>query len=424
VAIADMDNGPDQHPIVSAAPGILANLRFQVSGDRNLIGQCVPVKFYWADCGDNTFATPSGDTTYLDLSIFGPLGNLLWDEEDDDQFPEDARPQGLGAPDVCLEGGGPDKPAPIRAICFYNGWVCIDEPPDDRGDINLNGIANEVGDAVLFSNYFIHGDAVWDPIYQEAQILATDANDDGVVLTVADLVYLIRIITGDEQAFPPGEHPKLSPPHLTASIDWQIESGHLTVAWNSQSDAGAVLVAFDHKGARFGEPVLTGNASGLRILSHDNGAQLRVLIYGMEQGARIDAGNGEILTVPMIERGTEISLAEVEAADYSGNPISVEVAKSPLVPREFALLQNIPNPFNTSTRISFTIRDAGDVTLTVYNVLGQKMATLADGHFEPGMHHVIWNARDDRGGELASGVYLYRIVTESNQAHRKMVLLK
>jgi hypothetical protein len=266
VTIADLDNGPTVHPSCFSAPTPdpqeLARIRFQISPDRNLIGQCVPIRFYWADCGDNTVSNVTGNITYLDKAIYDAEGNLIWDEEDDDLFPEDARPPGLGAPDECLEGAGPEKPPPERKICFQFGRVCIDEPPDDRGDINLNGIANEVGDAVLFSNFFIHGNSVWDPVYQEAQILATDVNDDGIVLTVADLVYLIRIITGDEQAFPPGGHPKQSP-FLTATTDWRIDDGNLVVDWSSASDVGAVLLAFDHSGAQFGAPVLGANAAGI-----------------------------------------------------------------------------------------------------------------------------------------------------------------
>jgi hypothetical protein len=389
-----------------------------------LIGQCAPVSFYWADCGDNTFASVSGDTTLVDLTIVGPDGALLWDEEDDDQFPEEVRPQGLGAPDVCLEGGGPDKPKPIRNINFCNGWVCIDEPPDDRGDINLNGIANEVGDAVLFSNYFIHGDGVWDPIYQDAQILATDINDDGVVLTIADLVYLIRIITGEAQAYPSGEHPRLSPQESTASVDWQVNGGELLVDWNCPVDAGAVLLAFDHDGTEFGEPILDGNADGLTLLTHDNGAQLRVLIRGTERGEKIVAGAGTILRVPIGVTDPALVLGEVEAADYWGHMITVSAANPASVPKRFALFQNIPNPFNASTGIDFNLPDAGDVTLIVYDVLGRKVATLLDEHLEPGAHHIEWDARDDSGRPLASGVYFYRITTASSQASRKMVLLK
>lgn len=424
VAIADLDNGASLHPINSTDWGTLANLQFQISSDRNLINQCIPVKFYWADCGDNTVSSVSGDTTYIDVRIVDPLGDLLWDEDDDDLFPDGARPGGLGAPDACLEGGGPGKPLPIRRIEFCNGWICIDEPPDDRGDINLNGIANEVADAVLFSNYFIYGEAVWDATYQETQILATDINDDGVVLTIADLVYLIRIITGDEQPFPPGEHPKRSPHASAASVDWRIENDELVVDWRSTADAGAVLLTFDHQGGEFGAPMLGENAAGMVLLSHNDGIQLRVLIEGMESGARIAAGHGTILRVPIVTADPDLVLSRIEAADYWGNTITTSIVGPASVPRSFALLQNVPNPFNASTGIDFSLPEAGDVTLIVYDVLGRKVATLVDKRLEPGAHHIEWQARDDSGRPLASGVYFYRITTTSSQASRKMVLLK
>lgn len=424
VAIADMNNGLE-HPSCFGPPDTdpheLVKLKFYVSQDLTFEGQHIPVEFYWADCGDNAISSIDGNITYLDRRIFGATGNLLWDEDDDVQFPEDARPQGLGAPDVCLEGSGPDKPKPIRFIDFGFGGIDIipRDSLDAPGDINLNGIYNEVADAVLFSNYFIYGDAVWDPPYREGQIAATDVNMDGVTLTIADLVYLIRIITGDETPFP-----KTAPQELQATVDWQISDGDLVVNWECLSPAGAMLLAFDHHSAVFGEPILGANASGMTVISHNNGPQLRVLIYGAERGVSIPAGKGTILRVPIVSDDPGLMLGEVEAADYWGNMLTVSAAQPAFVPRAFALFQNVPNPFNATTRIDFNLAEAGDVSLPVYNVLGQRVATLIDEHLEPGRHYVEWDSRGDNGSELPSGVYFYRLITANNQASRKMVLLK
>ncbi len=89
------------------------------------------------------------------------------------------------------------------------------------------------------------------------------------------------------------------------------------------------------------------------------------------------------------------------------------------VPSSFELTQNYPNPFNPTTTISFTLPAAGEVTLEVFNVLGQQVAVLADGHFGAGAHSVTWNA-----SSVSSGVYLYRLQAGEFTETRKMLLVK
>jgi lysophospholipase L1-like esterase len=89
-------------------------------------------------------------------------------------------------------------------------------------------------------------------------------------------------------------------------------------------------------------------------------------------------------------------------------------------PQVFQLMQNYPNPFNPTTAITFTVGKREHATLTVFNMLGQAVATLFDGIAEPGRYYNI----PLDGSRLGSGVYTYRIVTESNTAARKMILVK
>jgi hypothetical protein len=89
------------------------------------------------------------------------------------------------------------------------------------------------------------------------------------------------------------------------------------------------------------------------------------------------------------------------------------------LPQAFALAQNYPNPFNPSTRIDFNLGKASDVKLTVYNVLGQRVATLVNGHLSAGQHTVQFDARN-----IASGVYFYRLDAGSFVSSKKMMLLK
>jgi len=90
------------------------------------------------------------------------------------------------------------------------------------------------------------------------------------------------------------------------------------------------------------------------------------------------------------------------------------------IPGRFALEQNYPNPFNPTTSIRFELPATRDVTLTVYNVLGQQVTTLLDGvQLTRGTHRATFDARD-----LASGLYVYRLQAGSDIATRTMMLVK
>ena len=89
------------------------------------------------------------------------------------------------------------------------------------------------------------------------------------------------------------------------------------------------------------------------------------------------------------------------------------------VPTHYALMQNAPNPFNAGTQIPYALKDGGQVRLEVYNLLGQRVATLVDGYQAAGYHVATWDANT-----VASGVYLYRLQTNTYTATKKMVLMK
>ena len=92
---------------------------------------------------------------------------------------------------------------------------------------------------------------------------------------------------------------------------------------------------------------------------------------------------------------------------------------SAVLPDHFELAQNYPNPFNPTTIVGFSLPTASQVTLDVYNVLGQKVATLIDERLDAGLHEAEWDA-----GGKSSGVYFYRLTTEQFTDTKKMLLLK
>jgi hypothetical protein len=107
----------------------------------------------------------------------------------------------------------------------------------------------------------------------------------------------------------------------------------------------------------------------------------------------------------------------VTADEDSGNGDENEI------PNRFELHQNYPNPFNTETRITFDITETSQVTLKIYNMLGQEVITLIDTELQPGNKEVIWYGRDYDGRKAASGIYLYRLQADDRSGVRKMILV-
>jgi hypothetical protein len=94
------------------------------------------------------------------------------------------------------------------------------------------------------------------------------------------------------------------------------------------------------------------------------------------------------------------------------------------LPEVFALHNNYPNPFNPVTNISYDIPEVAQVTLEIYNVSGQKVRTLAQGQHEPGRYRIQWNATNDYGNPLSSGMYIYRIRAGDFVSVKKLILMK
>ena len=98
---------------------------------------------------------------------------------------------------------------------------------------------------------------------------------------------------------------------------------------------------------------------------------------------------------------------------------TVGVNDKGLVALTYKLSQNYPNPFNPSTKITFTIPEAGLVSLKVFNILGEEVATLLNNEMKTGVYEVDFN-----GANLSSGIYFYSIKANSFTSTKKMILIK
>ena len=131
--------------------------------------------------------------------------------------------------------------------------------------------------------------------------------------------------------------------------------------------------------------------------------QWHLLINGQKIDLR---GSGEVVLEPRVSN------------------VFLVQARSAVGPQRYALEQNYPNPFNSTTEIRFALPAKAEVELGVYNLAGQKVATLAAGVWASGIHSINWSGRDEQGRVLGSGVYLYRLRAGTHFEVRKMALLK
>jgi hypothetical protein len=381
VGIAETNNGLSTADcfLPDVLPAAFATLDFLVSNDRTFECQFIPVRFFWLECGDNSLSNRSGDTLFISSGVFDVVAPDV-----PIQNPLVGYPTYLGAQDAdCFVH---ETKRPERSVDFCNGGIhiaCADSI-DARGDLNLNEIGYEIADAVLFSNYFVYGIGVFTKNV-EGQIAASDVNADGIALSVADLVYLIRVVVGD--ALP---YPKLAPVQAAYTV-----SANGTV--NVEGTMGAAFIVAE------GNVVPNLHANNMEMLYNYDGQNTRILVYSLEAGQSF---TGDFVTV-------NGEIASIELATYDGAPVAADL----VMPTAFALNQNYPNPFNPTTTLSFDLPVASNYTLTIYNVTGQEVATFSG--YEVGEVNVEWNASNQ-----ASGIYFYRLDADNFTATKKMVLLK
>jgi hypothetical protein len=423
VAIADMNNS-NVHPDSLNPTGEVACLHFRTSNDRTVACQKAAIRFCWEDCGDNTISSRDGYTLWVvslpDGGIIDINGQQIYGVEPD--------PFGYNA--TVVEAGCPSDKYEIEPfICFENGWIRIVCPGeiDDRGDINLNGLAYEIADAVLYSNYFIQGSGVLDPNFFEAQIAASDVNADGSPLTVADLVYLIRVITGDALPVPDDFNGKAGVTYAgTIKAEAAQQGSNVTVKTTSEQDLGAAMFVFKYSGTDISDVSLVGRASDMAVGYQAENGELRVLVFpviGNESIKKqsVAAGSGEILNITTTGSG-KVELVSVEAATFMGDALEAK-ATSTQLPTAFALHQNFPNPFNPSTELAIDMPKASEYVLSIYNIAGQVVRTFS-GNAEAGTLRIVWDGTNNQGGKVASGVYFYKAQLADFTAVRKMVLMK
>jgi len=204
------------------------------------------------------------------------------------------------------------------------------------GDLNLNGIPFEIADAILYSNYFMYGLSVF-TIDINAQIAASEINGDGLPLTVADFIYMLRVIDGTYVSPPDSAIPN---PSFSGTVGKVERGGTLVITTNFEERVGGLRLTFAlPAGAAEGNlnPVLLPGAEHMDMQYNISGDSMYVMIYKMsgtpsnEIGTTIADGPCEILQFNNVDSSPEIIGAA--AAGFDGAPALVELQNNAIFQR-------------------------------------------------------------------------------------------
>ncbi len=197
--------------------------------------------------------------------------------------------------------------------------------------------------------------------------------------------------------------------------------------------------SFNYQGTEFGEVI---DATSMTTISFDmwtsNATEVNFTVISTGPEERLfplDIAHGQWVTYQIdLDYFENVDLADIFQMKFDGGDSSptiyldniyffdqtaVSIDDEGTHPTEFALSQNYPNPFNPTTQIQFTVPETGNVKLDVYNLMGQRVATLLNENVNSGSHTITFDASN-----LASGVYLYRLQAGSAVLTRKMTLIK
>jgi hypothetical protein len=160
------------------------------------------------------------------------------------------------------------------------------------------------------------------------------------------------------------------------------------------------------------------------------------LPYTLEMEAYLDSAAVDYVDIKVIPEANPdpaTMLVTLDSAFNPGNPqsvlftvyqtpLGVEVETTALTPGDFSLTPAFPNPFNPGTSFSYTSGQAEEITIAVYNPLGQKVRTLFEGAQVPGTHTFNWNGKNDQGLDLPGALYI--ITVDNGEAVRTIKSLK
>lgn len=304
VALANTNNGSPMPTCYLNGSNHLtiARLHFLATNDYSYRCQTLPLRFFWNDCGDNMFTDMTGTQLLASRKVFEPDSLGIGYYEIQSLYPDLPTMHGWQS-DEC---GYAAIYTVTPSVDYYNTLInleCKDTIDNkyQRGDVNANYIAYEIADAVLYANYFLFGSSVF-TVDTDAQIRTTDINWDYNYLTVEDLAYMFRIITGD--AVPGAYAPDTVPVHFYHDADNQLFF-----------DSSQVFGVINIQTAGYVTPTINGSTMDKVLMYHYDSLvnQTNIMLYSMSSVP---------ITNDVIMNGISDSILQINAATFNGDAVN------------------------------------------------------------------------------------------------------
>jgi len=149
----------------------------------------------------------------------------------------------------------------------------------------------------------------------------------------------------------------------------------------------------------------------------DGDGDIDLMLHFPTQASGVSSDDTELVLTGFTVSGIPVSGSD--GITTKGGKRKKELLAGELIPEEFGLAQNFPNPFNPSTKISYSIAEGGFASVTIFSILGREVAKLAQGYHDAGIYSVSFNASD-----LSNGTYFYVLEVNGQSFLKKMVYLK
>ena len=301
---------------------------------------------------------------------------------------------------------------PGEGIMIYPGWNAVSYWPDEilPLEVGFESILQNLQVALGYED----GGLAWLPGHERFNTLTHLKPLHG---------YWVRSAAEDYLVYPgffppPGQNApaRLVPLAVTPSRSWMSLYGRGITLDGEELPANATVEAYTDGGVRCGQgQYRDGLLKFTPVYGYDDLDEMTSAYprSGDPVAVYVD-GARTYPDIPWAGDGNRVELGERLSKNGSEDPL----------PDDFTLRQNYPNPFNPVTTIGFALPTAGHVELVVYNVLGQRVATIIDGTRGAGHHEVSWQGVDDGGSRVTSGIYFYRLTTADYTETKKMMLIK